>query len=346
MSWTPGPASSLRMPVPDQARPTLSVVLTGRNDDHGSDFLERYLRTLRFNHRELTERGIRHEYVLIEWAPQPGRPLLADITLERLPDVRDVLKTYVVDPGYQEAMSQNPRLGYLEFVAKNVGIRRSNGEFVLSTNCDVFFGKRVLEALRAGELLPRTLYRAARHDLKLGAEPSNVTWDVLEDPRNLDGRPRGLRPPLLQGGTGDFVLLDRESIHELCGFNEVYRMARLGPDHNFLVKAYSQGFEIVDIGGPVYHLNHRGSYRLSRNMYTGREAEAPWGDKRWRYHGVVYENPPGWGLAQAPQREIGPARWRLDFDWDAVPPLVDLRRVVLPVDRVGRPQPPRYRRKH
>jgi hypothetical protein len=334
------------MPVPEAAPPVLSVVLTGRNDDHGADFVQRYLRTIDFNHRELAARGIPHEFVFVEWAPQPNRPLLADVTLQALPAMTDVLKTYLVDARYQEALSQNPRLGYLEYVAKNVGIRRASGALILSTNCDIFFGRRVLEALQSRDLRARTLYRAARHDLKLGAEPSHVTWDMLEDPRNADGRPRALRPPLLQGGTGDFVLLDRESFHDLGGFNEVYRLARLGTDHNLLVKAFSNGLDIVDIGGPVYHLNHRGSYRLSRNLYAGREHEAPWGDKGWRYHGVVYENGETWGLAGAPQREIAPGRWSLDFEWDAVPPLVDLRRIVLPVDRVGRPQPPRYRKHH
>ena len=35
----------------------------------------------------------------------------------------------------------------------------------------------------------------------------------------------------------------------------------------------------------------------------------------------------------------------LDFSWDAVPPLVDLRGVVLPVARVGQPNPGQYVRK-
>lgn len=329
-------------PSRDRPRPVVSVVLTGRNDDYGSDFRARFLRTLRFNHGELAARGIPHEYILVEWAPQPHRQLLVDLTLEALPEIADVLTTYVVDGAYQEALSLNPRLTYLEYVAKNVGIRRAAGQFVLATNCDVYFGRQVLQAFERGDLKPRTVYRAVRYDLKLGTEHSHLTWEALEDVRNLDGPPRGLRLPLMQGGTGDFVMLDRDSLHELGGFNEVYRLARMGIDHNFLVKAFSSGLNIADIGGPIYHVNHVGSYRVSRNAYQGREDEAPWGDRRWRYHGVVYENSPDWGLARAPVRDLGGGRWYVDFDWDVVPPLVDLRRVVLPVDRVGRPQPRRY----
>ena len=333
-------------PIDDvAARPLVSVVLTGRNDDYGSDFRERFFRTLRFNHRELAARGIAHEYILTEWAPTAGRPLLADLVAETIPEIPGGLfTTYVVDAEYQDTLSLNPHLKYLEYVAKNVAIRRAKGRFVLATNCDVYFGRQVLDAFEGDTLKARTVYRAVRYDLKLGAEHSHLTWDALEDPRNFDSPPRPLKLPLMQGGTGDFLLLDRDTFHELGGFNEVYRVARMGVDANFLVKAYSSGLEIADVGGPVYHVNHLGSYRLSRNAFEGREKEAPWGDRRWRYHGVVYDNPPTWGLRDAPVRDLGRGRWRLDFDWKAVPPLVDLRRIVLPVNRVGRPQPQRYKK--
>ena len=104
----------------------LSVVLTGRNDDYGGDFRERFFRTLRFNHRELTARGIAHEFVLTEWAPDPARPLLVDLVKETMPDIADAVFTaYIVDPAYQDALTLNPHLKYLEYVAKNVAIRHA-----------------------------------------------------------------------------------------------------------------------------------------------------------------------------------------------------------------------------
>ena len=147
---------------------------------------------------------------------------------------------------------------------------------------------------------------------------------MLEDPRNLAGPAHVLKPPYMGSATGDFVLLDRESFHEIGGFNEIYRVARIGIDRNVLVKALSSGLRIADIGGPVYHENHEGSYRLNPTAYAGRETEAPWGDRRWHSGGVSYVNPPTWGLSEAPVREIGERVWYLDFSWAAMPPLVDL----------------------
>jgi hypothetical protein len=333
----------------DAAAPLISLVLTGRNDAYGGDFTARFFRTLRFNHEQLTTRGIAHEVVFVEWAPPPGRPLLLDQIFDAVPALdRSACSWYVVDGQYHDALSLNPRLEYLEFIAKNVGVRRARGRFVLTSNCDVYLGRQVLEAFQRGALEPRVLYRAARNDLKLASDLSNLDWEVLEDPRNLAGPVQRLKPPFMGSATGDFVLLDREAFHAIGGFNEVYRVARIGIDRNLLVKALSFGLRIADIGGPVYHVNHAGSFRVHRNAYAGHDASAaaaPWGDHRWHQGGVSYVNPPGWGLADAPQRKLCDRCWYVEFSWDAVPPLVDLRRIVLPVARIGSSTPGRYLRK-
>jgi len=333
-------------PSPAASDPLLSVVLTGRNDGHGGDFFSRFVRALRFNHRQLAARGIAHEVVFVEWAPPPDAPLLVERLVEATPEIDPAVCSWlVVDGRYQEALSQNPRLRYLEFLAKNAGIRRARGRFVLATNCDVYLGRQVVEVLAAGRLRDRVLYRAPRHDIKLAVDQSSLDWDVLEDPRNLDGAAYTLRPPYMGSGTGDFVLLDRTSFHALRGFNEVYRVARIGIDRNVLVKALSSGCAIADIGGPVYHVNHVGSYRVDRDAWAGREAEAPWGDRRWHASGVSYVNPPDWGLGRAPERRLSDRVVRLEFAWDAVPALVDLAGIVAPVAREGLPRPAVYSRK-
>ena len=74
--------------------PTLSIVVTGRNDGYGGDFNSRFIRTLAFNHERLQERNVDHEIVLVEWAPPADRPRLADIVGEacarRVPSLQPV----------------------------------------------------------------------------------------------------------------------------------------------------------------------------------------------------------------------------------------------------------------
>jgi len=322
--------------------PAISIVFTGRNDGYGVDFCERFFATLEFNHRELAQRGISHEFVLVEWAPYAHRPWLAQLVADKMPALESVFTTYVVDPRYQDALSLNPRLRYLEYIAKNVGVRRARAPFVLTTNCDICFSRGLLDVLERGNLVRRIVYRAARHDLRQSLAGTPLSWKILEDPANRDGPAPRLNPPLMAGATGDFVLLDRETFHELGGFNEVYRLARLSIDRNFLTKAFSSGLEIADIGGHVYHINHPGSHRSERQDTRSAEEEASRGYKRWHARGVVYENPATWGLSEAPARELGSGRWFLDFSWNAVPPLVDLRRIRPAGDRGTGPQPRRY----
>lgn len=311
-------------------RPFLSIVVTGRNDDYGRDFTARFIRTLEFNHRALVERGVEYEVVLVEWNPVPGRPYLTDVLRAALPAVANAaLRSIIVDAEYQAACTMNPRLNYLEYFAKNVGVRRAAGDFVLATNTDIFFSRGVADRLGSGDLEADTIYRAKRVDLKLGLDESQISWELMEEPANHV--PRGeISPPLYQGATGDFMLIGRDIIHALRGFNEIYRLARLAVDHNFLVKAYSAGCPIADIGAPVYHVSHIGSYQLSKNALKGGQAEAQWGSS-WHHKEVIYDNPDTWGLSEAPSRQIDDRTTYLEFDWKAVPKLADLRGVVLPV---------------
>jgi hypothetical protein len=314
--------------------PTLSIVVTGRNDGYGGDFNSRFARTLAFNHDRLTEHGVGHEIILVEWAPTPDRPRLADVVVESVPAVRPVLTSYVVDPRYHEACSLNTRLAYLEYFAKNVGIRRARGRAILATNTDIYLSRGVVETLANTSLATRTVYRATRTDVKLGTDESHVDWDLLDDRRNHTTY-KTIQPPLYAGASGDFILLDRDGFHALRGFNEVYRLARVGLDVNFLVKAYSSGFRITDIGAPVYHMSHVGSFRTTKHVASADSAEASWGNRDWPSRSVIYENPDSWGLRDAPARTLDERTIWLDFSWDAVPPLVDLRRIVLPAARVG-----------
>ena len=320
--------------------PFLSIVVTGRNDGYGGDFSTRYVRALRFNHDRLMEHNISYEIVFVEWNPVPEEPLLADLLAAELPEpALAATVSYVVDQRYHDAFTLNPHIKFLDYVAKNVGIRRASGSFILATNLDDILGRHVIEVIANRQLEQRTVYRAARVDIKLGVDPGHIDWAFVEDERNHARRPV-LKPPLFPGATGDFVLLDRSSMHAVRGFNEVYRLARAGVDHNFLVKAYANDLDIVDIGGPVYHPNHDGSFRLLKRLNSERPAESHFGDYRWHSRDVVYHNPDAWGLKNSPVHPCGDGTtFRLEFDWSAVPPLVDLRGVVLPGDRVGQTRP-------
>jgi hypothetical protein len=316
----------------DGASPYLSIILTGRNDNFGGDFNDRFFRALRFNQRNLTDAGVDHELILVEWAPIDGKPYLAELVREAIHEIPpERFTVYIVDPRYHDAYSQNPRLKFLEFIAKNVGIARSRGRFILTTNTDVYLGREVMETLAAQSLDPGILYRSTRIDIRLGADLTHVDWPLLEDQRNWVAI-NTIRPPLFTDASGDFLLMDAASYRKVRGFNEVYRVAKIHLDGNFCAKVFGNGYPIVDIGAPIYHLNHVGSFTVTRGIYADRPHEAPWGHNRWKW-GVIYENPEDWALQRAPALQIDDNTTWLDFTWDAVPSLVDLKRLQLPAAR-------------
>ena len=86
-------------------------------------------------------------------------------------------------------MTQNPRVPYLEYVAKNVGIRRAGAPFLLVTNADILLGREVVDAIADRRLQPGTMYRAPRCDIKLGVDQAALHWPALEDPANQVRQP-------------------------------------------------------------------------------------------------------------------------------------------------------------
>jgi hypothetical protein len=247
--------------------------------------------------------------------------------------VPHALTSYVVDLAYHDAYSLNPKLQFQEFIAKNVGIRRCRGEYILTTNTDIYLSRGVLDVLDRRLLESRVLYRVRRIDLKDDIDCEPMDWSVLEDERNYE-TVNEIRPPCYTNASGDFLLLDRDSYARLRGFNEVYRVAKVHMDSNFCLKAFSSGLTLIPLDAPVYHVG-RGTLNSQVALYADRPGDAPWGDTRWK-RAVVYDNDPGWGLWNAPTHTVRDGIHYLEFTTAAVPPLVALKRVVLPPSRVGR----------
>ena len=63
-----------------------------------------------------------------------------------------------------------------------------------------------------------------------------------------------------------------------------------------MVKVHGAGIPIAEIGGPVYHVNHVGSMRISKALHRDNRSDSPWGDLDWHSDHVTYNNPEDWGL--------------------------------------------------
>jgi hypothetical protein len=277
--------------------PVLSIVLVGRNDDFGGDFNGRMFAAAEFNHRNLETAGIPHEYVLVEWNPLPGKPYLAELVGRQLPWWH---RRYVVDPEWHSRLSVNPKLVFMEFFAKNVGIRRAGGRFILTTNTDIWLSREVLGTLP--RLRPGVLYRTIRADLKREVGYDGMTYEILEHPESFL-RSNVLTRDYYSNASGDFLLLDGETYRALRGFNEVFRQAKIHKDSNFCVHARHRGVP-VGVIGQVYHLDHESSWNNVMHIYLANAKESHVGPPDWDWE-RDYENPTDWGLGHAVENPIG-----------------------------------------
>jgi predicted O-methyltransferase YrrM len=300
------PAQARRL-VPQAFQPVplreLEIVLSGRNDDYGgADFHERMLTVAAFNHARLTEAGVPHRFTLVEWNPPEGKVPLIDRLRERLPWWH---RSFVVSRAWHEWYQENPRLQFMEFFAKNAGIRRATGDWILTTNSDVFLGREIVARLAEGRLTPGTLYRASRLDLEREMPRDEVTWDRLEDPRHLLRR-FDPEPPYMNEAAGDFLLLDRESYHRVGGFNERVRFTKIHKDGQFCIQAHHHGLAIEWMG-PVYHIDHDGSFINTKHTYQPGYADAPFGPD-WSCW-TPYWNREDWGVRPAVEATVGASTW-------------------------------------
>jgi hypothetical protein len=151
---------------PDEGpEPYLSVVATSRNDDHGGSLLARMQVFVDALIGQCKRHSLSAELILVEWNPPPNRPLLTDAL--RWPDNFGPCRARIIEvPSSLHARySHAGNLPLYQMIAKNVGIRRSQGQFVLATNIDILLNDELVSFIAGGHLRPDRMYRIDRHDV-------------------------------------------------------------------------------------------------------------------------------------------------------------------------------------
>lgn len=152
------------------------MVATARNDDHGGNLLRRMQVFVDAWINQAKRHQLASELILVEWNPPQDRKRLA--TALRWPrdtgpcQVRIIEVPADVHARYHHASA----LALYQMIAKNVGIRRARGEFILATNIDIVFSDELMEYLAAHRLEKGRTYRIDRSDV-MSDVPVNGTID-------------------------------------------------------------------------------------------------------------------------------------------------------------------------
>ena len=145
--------------------PYISFVVTARNDDHGGNLLRR----MQIFVTGLIEQTKRHnlsaELILVEWNPVPDRPRLYEAL--SWPREKGPCKVRVIEVSsdIHKRFRYSDQLALFQMIAKNAGIRRARGRFVLATNIDLLFSDELVAALASRSQDPEAMYRIDRYDV-------------------------------------------------------------------------------------------------------------------------------------------------------------------------------------
>jgi hypothetical protein len=135
--------------------PYITVVVTARNDNHGGNMLRRMQAFLNAWFGQAARYDLPSEVIVVEWNPPADRPKLIDC-LELPNDTGPCELRFVDVSGEVHRRFPNPEAIPLhQMAAKNAGIRRARGKFVLATNLDIVFSGELMRFLAERRLVGR-----------------------------------------------------------------------------------------------------------------------------------------------------------------------------------------------
>lgn len=256
-------------------REKLSIIITGRNDNYDGDFDQRLVIALAKNIRSLPDA----EFIYVEWNPYLDRELSSHKVKKVF---GDRVKLYVVHPKFHDHYYKND--GFIEYPAKNVGIRRASGDFILCTNSDVILAPNTVSRMN-GELKKNVIYRAERIDITPGC--LQVAFPL--NPKDIVGYNPGVT-----NACGDYLLLDRGTWFRVTGYCEEFPEQRLHKDSLTVHQLIAEENLPVEFLGHITHWRHKSSW--SNGFVPCHRL----GDEKWNWRTAGYKrNKPTWGLKSA-----------------------------------------------
>ena len=223
-------------------KPYVSIVVVGRNDNFSKNFNERaqnFINQVEDDFKKVPLASF--EIVFVDYARNPRKqPLREFFTIPKY--LKNRFRFIEVPLSFQMHLETelNTTVPFLEYIAKNIGIRRSRGEFVLTTNPDDLLPPELFEQIAKRQFNKGFLYRALRYDLRSGWEENYTLADIqdafgsMTSLHKLSVKPRCSCSTFFNFivsddtfqrnanlcGSGDFIMLSKELWEAVNGFNE------------------------------------------------------------------------------------------------------------------------------
>jgi hypothetical protein len=241
----------------------ITAVIVSRNDNYGGHLNERA--TYAINSAINTY----DEVIYVDWN-SPTHSLLWDIK-DNL-QLKGNLKHFVITPEIASYLTNNnPDVQKCcEVLARNIGIRRVTGDYIVSTNIDIIHPKREDIESIINDSDNNTMITLSRREVTWdiikefhGGEMKFQEWDKLRDYIYANSEERIYKEKTVTGDDyslinccGDFQIAPKHIWDEIKGFEEEL-IYPLFADTNVQKKAVKHGFGLKAIyNPPMFHINH------------------------------------------------------------------------------------------
>ena len=227
-----------------------SVVILTKNDNYGNNLSHRAKMCV----NSLVENF--DEVVIVDWKTRNRQTLLSTF-LSEIPHVGKIKSIEVSDELLKEKYPHLHQYNILESVGRNVGIRRSSGDWIASTNVDIITTPLDFEQLNINEF-----YTSSRRDIDENFHLKIYDYSSLKSVL-WENRDSYNDKPIVQNSTdlwslvvccGDFQIGTKETWMKSRGFEESVLFG-CGIDSNIMKKA-SYYSDIKILPYYIFHLNH------------------------------------------------------------------------------------------
>jgi hypothetical protein len=268
----------------------LSVVLGGRDDNYGENFIPRLKQSVENNLKKLDASNLDYEMIVVDFNPLNDQFLYKNSLMEEALSHSKV-KNIIVDNSVILAENLGPKT-YYEYFAKNVGCKNSSGELVFITNSDILITDCLMEEFEKesknknkNDYFYRVRYR--------GEIPLGTIVDEEKEPVEDLHHPEFPDACICGMFSGDASMFSRDVLFNTAtAYNEGEMMHRThlsqsSMDGEILWNVYKKGKKLKFIEAHYYHIFH--GPRPQRDGF---------------YHQGTYENKEDWGFSKYPQENI------------------------------------------
>jgi hypothetical protein len=241
----------------------ISAIIISRNDNYGGHLNERA--TYAINSAINTY----DEVIYVDWN-SPTHSLLWDIK-DNL-QLKGNLKHFIIPPDAAKSLTNYNEYAQLccEVLARNIGIRRATGDYIISTNIDIIHPKREDIESIINNSDNNTMFTLSRREVTWdiikefhGGEIKFQEWNKLRDYIYINSEERVQNEATVSGDNysiinccGDFQLAPKHIWNEIKGFEEEL-IYPLYADTNVQKKSVKHGFNLKAIfNPPMFHINH------------------------------------------------------------------------------------------